>query len=160
MKAKIINNESLDSFFSFVSKAVIIIPIVVVIISLFIKFNTIRTPRNINYSITPSPIAQLTQNNSFKFDFKGPYKCSYKDNKIKAKIYIKNKNVLAEVNKDGEIKKYLLSPYVSIVKNMLNSNFSGIENMASQYMKRKIDIKEILNSCKKEDFNEKIFNLK
>src|SRR3989344_1764377 len=155
-----IDTNGLDNFFSFVSKAVIIIPIIIVIISLFLKFNTVKTPLNINYSPTPSPIAQLTQNNSFNFDFKGPYKCSYKDDKIEAKIYIKNKNVLAEVNKDGEIKKYLLSPYVSIVESMLSSNFSGIENMASQYMKRKIDIKEILNSCKKEDFDKKIFNLK
>ncbi|MEK6936432.1 MAG: hypothetical protein AABW67_06610 [Nanoarchaeota archaeon] len=148
----------MDNFFSFVSKAVIIIPIVVVIISLFLKFNTVKTPLNINYS--PTPNIQLAQNNFIKFDFKGPYKCSYKDDKIEAKIYIKNKNVLAEVNKDREIKKYLLTPYVSIVENMFNSNFSGIENMVSQYMKRKIDIKEILDSCKKEDFNEKIFNLK
>ncbi len=153
----------MDNFFSFVSKAVIIIPIIIVILSLMFKFGQSKTGRInqktglINQTPTIIPIAQ---NNSFKFDFKGPYKCSYKDSKIEAKIYIKNKNVLAEVNKDGEIKEYLLSPYVSIVENMLNSNFSGIENMASQYMKRKIDIKEILDSCKKEDFNEKIFNLK
>ncbi|MBI5123042.1 hypothetical protein HZA75_04245 [Candidatus Roizmanbacteria bacterium] len=152
----------MDDFFSFISKTVIIIPIAVVIISLFLKFNQPKTGL-INQTTTEVQTPKLgvsTKNNNFKFDFKGPYKCSYKDDKIEAKIYIKNKNVLAEVNKDGEIKKYLLSPYVSIVENMLNSNFSGIENMASQYMKRKIDIKEILNSCKKEDFNEKIFNLK
>ncbi len=146
----------MDDFFSFISKAVIIIPIVVVILSLMFKFGQLKTGR-----INPTPTEiSISKNYAFKFDFKGPYKCSYKDDKIEAKIYIKNKNVLAEVNKDGEIKKYLLSPYVSIVENMLNSNFSGIENIANQYMKRKINIKEILNSCKKEDFNEKIFNLK
>lgn len=153
----------MDDFFSFISKTVIIIPIVVVILSLIFKFGQLKTGRInpktglINQAPTEIPIVQ---NNSFKFDFKGPYKCSYKDDKIEAKIYIKNKNVLAEVNKDGEIKKYLLSSYVSIVENMFNSNFSGIENMASQYMKRKINIKEILNSCKKEDFDKKIFDLK
>lgn len=135
----------MDDFFSFISKAVII-----VIFSLILKFNS---PKNSSTSLT-------IQNNSFKFDFKGPYKCFYKDDKIEAKIYIKNKNILAEINKEGEIKKYLLTPYVSIVENMLKSNISGIENMASQYMKRKIDIKEILDSCKKEDFDEKIFDLK
>ncbi|MDO9027561.1 MAG: hypothetical protein Q7U68_01695 [Candidatus Roizmanbacteria bacterium] len=146
----------MDDFFSFVSKAVIIIPIIVIILSLMFKFGQSKTGR-----INPTPTTiQITQNNSFKFDFKGPYKCSFKDDKIEAKIYIKNKNVLAEVNKEGEIKKYLLTPYVSIAENMLKSNISGIENMASQYMKRKIDIKEILDSCKKEDFNEKIFDLK
>lgn len=146
----------MDDFFSFISKAVIIIPIIIVILSLMFKFGQSKTGR-----INPTPTTILiAQNNSFKFDFKGPYKCSYKDDKIEAKIYIKNKNVLAEVNKEGEIKKYLLTPYVSIMENMLKSNISGIENMASQYMKRKIDIKEILDSCKKEDFDEKIFNLK
>ncbi len=146
----------MDDFFSFVSKAVIIIPIIIVILSLMFKFGQSKTGR-----INPTPTTiQIAQNNSFKFNFKGPYKCFYKDDKIEAKIYIKNKNVLAEVNKDGEIKKYLLSPYLSIVENMLKSNISGIENMASQYMKRKIDIKEILDSCKKENFDEKIFDLK
>ena len=164
---KKVNTKELDNFFSFISKAVIIIPIIVFVFSLMFKFGqsktdlTLPTGRQVNQTPTIIPsIIPIAQNNFIKFDFKGPYKCSYKDDKIEAKIYIKNKNVLAEVNKDREIKKYLLTPYVSIVENMLNSNFSGIENMASQYMKRKIDIKEILNSCKKEDFNEKIFNLK
>ena len=150
MKNQKINSDNLDNFFSFVSKAVIIIPIIIVIISLIFKFGSQK-----------KSFPSLTiQNNSFNFDFKGPYKCYFKDDKIEAKIYIKNKNVLAEVNKEGKIKKYLLTPYVSTVENMLKSNIIGIENMASQYMKRKIDIKEILDSCKKEDFDEKIFNLK
>lgn len=153
------NTNNLDNFFSFVSKAVIIIPILVLIISLFLRFNSPKNYLSPLNPVTPTLIP-ITQSNSFKFDFKGPYKCFYKDDKIEAKIYIKNKQVLAEVNRGGEIKKYLLSPYVSIIENMLNSNFSGIENMASQYMKRKIDIKEILNSCKKENFNNKIFDLK
>ena len=151
-----INNDDLDSFFSYDSKAVIIIPIIIVVLSLMFKFGQSKTGL-INQTPTITPIAQ---NNSFNFDFKGPYKCSYKDDKIEAKIYIKNKNVLAEVNKDGEIKKYLLTPYVSIVENMLKSNISSIENMASQYMKRKIDIKEMIDSCKKENFDEKIFDIK
>jgi len=153
---KKINTDNLNSFFSFISKAVIVIPIVVVILSLMFKFGQSKTGR-----INPTPTTiQIAQNNSFKFDFKGPYKCFYKDDKIEAKIYIKNKNVLAEVNKERKIKKYLLTPYVSIVENMFKSNIIGIENIASQYMKRKIDIKEILDSCKKEDFDEKIFDLK
>ena len=151
-----INNDDLDSFFSYVSKAVIIIPIIIVVLSLMFKFGQSKTGL-----INPTPtITPIAQNNSFNFDFKGPYKCFYKDDKIEAKIYIKNKNVLAEVNKDGEIKKYLLTPYVSIVENMLKSNISSIENMASQYMERKIDIKEMIDSCKKENFNEKMFDIK
>ena len=134
----------MDDFFSFIAKAVVAVPIIIVIFSLMFKFGQ----------------SKIAQNNSFNFDFNGPYKCFYKDDKIEAKIYIKNRNVLAEVDRDGLIKKYLLSPYVSIAESLIKSNFSGIESMVSQYMKRKIDIKEVIDSCKKENFNEKIFNLK
>lgn len=152
----------MDDFFSYISKTVIVIPIIILLLALIFKFNQ---PKETIFPIK-QPITKINTNKpkidsqKINLDFVGPYKCFYKDSDIEARIYIKNKNVLAEVDREGVTKKYLLSPYVSIAESLIKSNFSGIESMANQYMKRKIDIIKIIDSCKKENFDEKIFNLK
>ena len=123
----------MDDFFSFISKIVIVIPIIILAFTLIFKFNQ---PKETIFPIK-QPITK-----KINFDFIGPYKCFYKDSSIEAKIYIKNRNVLAEVDRDGVIKKYFLSSYVSIAESLIKSNLTGIENIASQDMKRKIIEKE------------------
>ncbi len=97
------STNNLDSFFSFVSKAVIIIPIFVLIISLFLKFNS---PKNSSSSsnpvctgqtcLTPTKIP-ISQNNAFKFDLKGPIVCN--------NLFIKDKKVLLK----NKLINYLLN---------------------------------------------------
>ncbi|MCR4313314.1 MAG: hypothetical protein NUV58_03635, partial [Candidatus Roizmanbacteria bacterium] len=74
MKTHITDNENIHTFFSFVSKAVLIIPIFIIIVSLFFKFNQ-PTQGLINQTPTVIPTISITQNNSFKFDLKGPIVC-------------------------------------------------------------------------------------
>lgn len=152
MKRKI-NTDGFDSFFSYVSKAVIIIPIFVLIISLFLKFNS---PKNSSLSlnlVTPTTI-QITQNNSFKFNLNGPYHCIYKNNTQNFEAFIKNKNILLKVTQNNSEKKYLLTSYAPMIENFLKQDLSGLQLMASKY---NINLKEALNSCRKEDVKDSIF---
>lgn len=164
---KKINTEELDNFFSFVSKAIIIIPIIIVIISLFLKFNTVKIPLNINYSITPSPIAQLTQNNSFKFDFKGPIVCDnlfIKDKKVlykdKTTNYLLNGDCLYiwEEGKNNGEKKCGLSNYISMAENYLGfldvkdlTNNNLIKNIIKD---KNIDLMSVVKSCKRKEIKD------
>lgn len=154
MKTNKVNTESLDSFFSFVSKAVIIIPIFVLIISLFLKFNAPKTGRiNPTPTIIPS-IKLIAQNNAFKFDLNGPYHCIYKNNTQNFEAFIKNKNILLKVTQNNSEKKYLLTSYAPMIENFLKQDLSGLQLMASKY---NINLKEALDSCRKEDVKDIIF---
>ncbi|TRZ51308.1 hypothetical protein D4R99_04580 [bacterium] len=134
----------MDDFFSFISKAVIVIPIAVVIISLFLKFGqpktglTLPAGRQVNQTptmIIPSkiPIAQIKQNNSFKFDLIGPIVCN--------NLFIKDKKVFYKNNQDNYLlngdclyqwqtgkfsgeKKCGLSVYINLAK-----SYSGLLNI-------------------------------
>lgn len=167
MKANTINNVNLDDFFSFVSKAVIIIPIIVVIISLFLKFSSTKTPSNINNYSTPTPITQLSQNNSFKFDLKGPIVCDNLFIKDKKFLY-KNKTTNYLLNSDcvyiweegklnGE-KKCGLTNYVNMAENysgFFNINDLINNNLVKEFIKDKnINVTNILNSCKREEIKD------
>lgn len=164
-----INTDGLDSFFSFVSKAVIIIPIFVLIISLFLKFNQSKTGL-INQAPTAIP---TIQNNAFKFDLKGPIVCDALFIKDK-KILLKNKSVNYLLNGDclyiweerkinGE-KKCGLTNYVNIAENylgFLNINDLVNNNLVKDFIKDKnIDLTNIVKSCKKEEIkNDSIFEI-
>lgn len=151
----------MDDFFSFVSKAVIIIPIFILIISLFIKFNT---PRKITLLtlLTPTPVKIPTIKPEFKFDFKGPIICNnlfIKDKKVllKNKLinYLLNGDCLYiwETGKLGGEKKCGLTNYVNMAENylgFLNINNLVNNNLVKEFIKDKnINIQSLLSSCKR-----------
>lgn len=151
----------MDDFFSYVSKAVIVIPIVVVVISLFLKFSqprmglTLPAGRQVNQTPTITPtVTQTKQNNDIKFDLNGPYHCIYKNNNQNFEAFIKNKNILLKVAQNNLEKKYLLTSYVPMIENFLKQDLSGLQSMANQY---NINLKEALDSCRKEDVKDSIF---
>lgn len=155
--------NDLDNFFSFVSKAVIIIPIFVLIISLFLKFNQSKTVL-INQAPTTIP---TMQNNAFKFDLKGPIVCDdlFINDK---KVLLKNKLINYLLNGDcfyiwekgkanGE-KKCGLTNYVNMAENylgFLNINDLVKNNLVKDFIKDKnIDLMNVIKSCKKEEIKD------
>ncbi len=160
----------MDDFFSFVSKAVIIIPIVIVILSLMFKFGQSKTglvnPKMglINQAPTEIPIAQ---NNFINFDFKGPIVCDalfIQDKKIlfknKTTNYLLNGDCLYtwEIGKLNGEKKCGLSNYVSMAENYLG--FLDVEDLASnnlvkEFIKDKnIDLTSVVKSCEREEIKD------
>lgn len=148
----------MDDFFSFVSKAVIIIPIVVVILSLMIKFNQSKTGL-----INPTPTTiQIAQNNSFKLDLKGPIVCGnlfIKDKKVLYKNKMTNYLLTGDclyIWQEGKIngeKKCGLTNYLNIAENYLgplNINDLINNNLVKDFIKDKsININDVISSCKK-----------
>jgi hypothetical protein len=172
MKLNKVQNEGLDNFFSYVSKAVIIIPIVVVVLSLMFKFgqtktgrinskmgSTLPTGRQVNQAPTTISTAK---DNSIKFDLKGPIVCNNLFIKDK-KILFKNKLINYLLNGDcfytweteklNGKKECGLKNYISIVENYLGSlNINDLvnNNLIKEFIENKdININEVINSCKK-----------
>lgn len=148
----------MDDFFSFVSKAVIIIPIFVLIISLFLKFNQPKTGL-----INP----KMGLVNDFKFNLQGPIVCDslFIQNK---KVLLKNKTINYLLNGDclyiwetgktiGE-KKCQLTNYVNMAENylgLLSVDDLINNNMIQDKIKDKnIDLVRIIKSCKKEEIKD------
>lgn len=172
MNNKKINTENLNTFFSFVSKAVIIIPVFVLIISLFLKFNTPKNSVSSLNLITPTSIPTV-QNNTFKFDLKGPIVCDalfIQDKNIlfknKLTNYLLKKDCLYiwETGKFNGEKKCNLSNYVNMAENYLglfNINDLANNNLLKDFVKDKgINLTNVVKSCKREVIKDKnIFNI-
>jgi len=165
IKKHIMDNENISDFFSFVSKAVIILPIFIVIISLFLKFSVPKKSPTIPNTISPT----VTQ----KFDLKGPIVCDSLFIQDK-KVFLKNKStnyllngdclyIWDEGKKSGE-RKCSLSSYISMAENYLGIfDIENIinNNLVKDFIKDKdIDLKEITRSCQRKVIkDDSIFNI-
>jgi len=165
------NTNNLDNFFSFVSKAVIIIPIFILIISLFFKFSSPKNSASSLNQVTPTIIP--IKNNSFKFNLKGPIVCN--------SLFIQNKKVLFkdklinyllngdclyiwETGKTNGEKKCSLLNYVNMAESylgFLNINDLVDNNLVKDFIKDKnINVDDVINSCKKKEIKyNSIFNV-
>lgn len=168
--------NKMDDFFSFVSKAVLIIPIFILIISLFLKFNQpkkrfdLPTGRQVNQIPTIIPV---TKKNDFKFNLQGPIVCNNLFIKNK-KVFFKNKTTNYLLNGDclyiwetGKItgeKKCGLSNYINLAGNYLGF-FSTDDlvnnNLVKEFIKDKnINLTDVIKSCKQEEIkNTSIFGI-
>ena len=153
MKTNKINTNNLDNFFSYVSKAVIIIPIFIFVLSLMIKFgqsNTKNTISEVTPPVSVSPTSPTVNKiNKIPIDLIGPWTCQYQDGQKQYVLTIKNKNVNLQVKENNQLKKYDLTSYVPLVEGFLNNDISSLENMINQYSGKKVDLQSILKSCKK-----------
>lgn len=170
----ITDNESLHNFFSFVSKAVLIIPIFIVIVSLFFKFNQpkqgldLPAGRQVNQIPTIIPIISITKTGSIKFDLKGPIVCEnlfIQDKKIllknKSINYLLNGDCLYswETNKLVGNKKCGLSSYISLAETY--SEFMSVEDLINNDLikdkikNKDLDLTSIIKSCKREEIKDK-----
>jgi hypothetical protein len=143
--------NSLDNFFILVSRAVIIIPIFIFIFALIFKFNQSK-PSNIYSIISPTVFISPTLSiiNKIPIDLIGPWVCQYQEGQKQYNLSIKNKNIILQVKENNQTKKYDLSSYVPYAESFLNADISVLENLINQYSGKKINLKEVLKSCKKE----------
>jgi len=165
MKATFTDNDSLSTFFSFVSKAVLIIPIFILVISLFLKFSS---PKNLITDNSSTSTILPTIKTEFKFNLKGPIVCDSLFIKDK-KILLKNKSINYLLNGDclyiwdtgklnGE-KKCGLSSYVSLAETYLD--FMSVDdlinnNLIKDKIKNKdIDLAKVVKSCRRGDIKDK-----
>lgn len=165
MKPHITDNETLHSFFSFVSKAVLIIPVFIVVVSLFFKFNS---PKNLITNNSSIPTVVPTIKSEFKFDLVGPIVC---DNLfiLDKKVLLKNDKINYLLNgdclytwetgkTDGQ-KKCGLSNYISMAENFLG--FMSVEDLINNDLikdkikNKDIDLAMVLKSCKREVIKDK-----
>ena len=160
----------MDDFFSFVSKAVIIIPIFILIISLFLRFNqpkiVLINQKTGLVNQTPTKIP-ITKKNDFKFNLQGPIVCDNLFIKNK-KILLKNKTINYLLNGDclyiwetGKIsgeKKCQLTNYVNMAENylgLLSVDDLINNNLIQDKIKDKnIDLAKIIKSCKREEIKD------
>lgn len=148
----------MDDFFRSFSKIVIIIPVVIIIIGLIIKYN--EKSEKLDFSPTPilktdfpTPTIINKKEEKIKFDFNGPLICYFQDEDYQITAYIKNKKINLDVNSKGIIKKYDLSSYVPFIEMILQNNDSyGINNLIKIYTGKNLDIIKIINNCEKKDF--------
>lgn len=141
----------MDDFFSFISKAVIIIPIVILILSLLFKFNQTNKPVSFGSQLV-SPTTMSTPAGKINIDFNGPLVCRYKNNNQEYELFVKNRKVNIEIKAAGQTKKYNLTSYLPLVEGMINGGSGNLDSLASQYLGKKVDIETFLKTCKKEDF--------
>lgn len=148
----------MDDVFYKLSKLLIFIPIIIIIIGLFLKYNNSQNQKfDFNSSLSPTPFFILSptlvnQNNKLDLSLKDSFECFYED-KITGDNYIlkvdKGKiNLQATIS--GQIKNYDLSAYGFFIENILKSDINKIEEMTKPYLQNKgIDIKTLIKNCQK-----------
>lgn len=162
----------IDNFLHFVSKLVIIIPLLILSASFFLKFNS---KEETNYkkifpsiTITPTKIASI----SAVFDISGPLVCEGKNLDNSFTVYIKDKKIFATKKEKSEFNYFLLkddclylwkegtysgekicniSPYFSYFNQLLKLLDAQVNNL---------NMFPINDSCRKEEIkDEKIFEV-
>lgn len=190
-----------DEIFFYLSKAVIIIPIVVVIIALIIKFSRKQPSVESQKILSPSPtvfVAKDLNLNNFiikdatggaRLNFGGPFYCEYSLTGATLKAHLKNSSAQVEL-KRTDINNLILkddciyfwetggltgqkicsiSSYLPMLQLFTQLNSSGgllnISSLLSQFggknaeIFKNIDFKKLADSCKKQEINEKIFEV-
>jgi len=172
--------DNLFEVFVFLSKAVIIIPIVVVVISLLLRFNQ-QHPQKIISLITPtsSPVVKPTVP-KIKIDLKGPLVCQGNLQDSSATAYIKDKKIKAIVKEKNATNNFLvngdcfynwnqgefvgkricgLSPILSLFETMAGFGGMGLDLILNQLTQLGVNnqiasnpatITDLINTCKKQ----------
>ncbi len=150
------NNQPLDKFFQYASRAVIIFPVVAIALILLLAKNPFEKKEA---KIVPSPSEQLERKEQDeKIDLKASYVCSIKnENNASTSAYIKNKNLRADVYEKGVVshiiykedclyawdsrggeaaKKCGLSQYLSMLEGFGGMGGSGAEAIFDSFFAR------------------------
>src|SRR3989304_6493596 len=128
MKKKL-NTEGTDKFFYYISKGVILTPIIIVVVALIFRSATPSAKINKgNVNLTPAAFQSNTPN------LKGPYICGYQDSHLEVKAHLKDGKALVNIKTskdtdvylfdgdclyaDGKKQKCGLKPYVPLAENV------------------------------------------
>jgi len=178
--------DNIFDTFSILSKIVIILPIIVVVTTLILKFN--QKPTKVA-QVTPSPTMSPSAKPSSKIniDLQGPLICQSKLEEASISAYIKDKKIKVAIDKDNQIENILvsgdcfynwedneytgrricgLSPLFSVAQTMMSLGLVGADTLFSQLNSLGIDnkiatdpghINQLLNSCQKRAVEESVF---
>lgn len=140
----------MDDFFKYVSKGVIVFPIVIIILSLILKYNQ-PAEKKISSSLSPVPTVypSSTVINKAVIDLKGPWVCQYKNNNQEYSLKIKDRKISLEIKEAGQTKKSDLSQYAGMIESFLSYDITQLESMVKPYLPEGTDLKSLLNSCTK-----------
>lgn len=112
-------DEGLHNVFFYLSRVVILVPLVVIVIALIFKFNQsfvsdniekdppIQTPpvtSKIKKESTPTP-----STDEVKFDLQGPMECAFISPVTTMSAFIKNRQISVEMRNKGTIEKFLVT---------------------------------------------------
>lgn len=104
--------DSFFEIFSILSKAVIVVPIVVVIIGLVYKFNEKKNSSNQSENLITPTVFQKQKTNSqskINIDLKGPLVCQGKLEEASIAAYIKDKKIKIIIDRKIEVENILIS---------------------------------------------------
>lgn len=138
----------MDDFFHYVSKGVIIIPIVIIILSLIFKFNQNQRTVFPNFpspTLTISPAIKKT----LGIDLDNSWICDYKIDDKEYQLLINKGKISLEATVSGQIKKYDLTPYSSIINNLLKMDVDQLKSISKSYLPQGVDFNDLIKSCKK-----------
>jgi len=103
--------DSLFNLFSFFSKLIIFVPIIVVVVALILKFNN-KSPTQLSFKPSPTLTTVLKPTQAkiqFNIDLKGPWVCSGKINNASASAFIKEKKIKIVIGGENPKKNVLFS---------------------------------------------------
>ncbi len=161
----------MDKFFYFASKVVIILPIIIILIALIIKFNQNRQysqkftlpPTNKSIStITTIPTATTAA----QFNLVGPLICQIKENKASISAYIKDRKVFLTKNEENKIDYFLIKDdclYWWEGRKYSGQKMCGVGYYLSYFEKffhlgllgrSNLNLAPLINNCKKEEIKE------
>lgn len=138
----------MDDFFHYVSKGVIIIPIVIIILSLIFKFNQNQRTVFPNFpspTLTISPAIKKT----LGIDLDNSWICYYKIDDKEYQLFIDKGRISLEATVSGQIKKYDLTPYSSIINNFLKMDINQLKSISKSYLPQGVDFNDLIKSCRK-----------
>src|SRR3989338_6717730 len=95
-------DHSLDDFFHFVSRLLFVVPIVMILFALLIKFSLTNPQLKDKKQIFPSPTQTVTKTASLsaKLNLRGPFQCHFDNKDASLSAYIKDRKIF--LTSDGK----------------------------------------------------------
>lgn len=173
-------HDPLYEFFHGFSRIFIVIPIVILVAGLIIRFNQ-NKPQGLSYKTNQivSPTKKINTS-VINLNLKGPFICNFSSKEATISGYIKNSKVYAQIKKQKETTNIILNDdciYVWMEKSFDGQKFCGLKQYISMignnsallsnllsnqsmFPKKTIDIQSVVNSCRKEEIqDERVFEL-
>jgi hypothetical protein len=168
--------EFLENFFSSYTRIVFFMPLVILIIGLFLRFNQDDTPKQSSALISPTPTIKksITPTASkIKVDLQGPYVCQINTKEASISAFIEGQKFFVQLNDKEAVKNYLFSGdclysweekkyngekicglgvYLPLLNNLsfVNADFFG-QLLGNQMPLKDFPINQLLSQCRKEE---------
>lgn len=176
-------NQFFDNFFYYASKITIILPLILIIFGLLLKFNQKQKENYIDkIKINPTEIvfSPTTRHKKINLDLRGPWICSFNDKNASITAYIKERKIKVEVKTSEENNYFLVNNdclyqwrqgqfsgdkscgigyYLTFAESILNNNQNLFFNLFLKQFKEVNKNFSFADWCRKENINDDIFLL-